>query len=96
MKTNAMQLQYLDGRGINSPTHYFHHFPHPNTISEEGLLLPGYLWKIDRRIHLPDFLKGSGKRDWFRARHAIHICHVLRSPFYTAESWKLFSASPTF
>lgn len=96
MTTTPDKFHNLEARNINSLTHYFHHLFPSETISEKGLNVPGYLWKMDRRIHIPELNVGSNKVQWFQTRYSVFVYNILRSPFYCLETFKEIQKSNIF
>lgn len=81
---------------MNSLTHYFHHLFQSETISEKGLTISGYLWKVDRRIHIPELKVGLNKVQWFQNRFNVFVYNALRSPSYSSRTWKEIQRSTIF
>lgn len=83
---------------MNSFAYYIPSLSNVEILSFHGLSTPGYLWKVYRKIYVPEFAEEpmkAAKKAWFRTRQANFTIHVLRDPSYTLPIWqRFFTQSP--
>ncbi|PVH81654.1 hypothetical protein DL98DRAFT_571010 [Cadophora sp. DSE1049] len=90
LRTTPNHLGRLEARFLNTFTY---NLPSPSTndnITSAGLSVPGYLWKVDRKIHFPEFLAEQmrpAKATWFRTRQTNLTVQMLRDPSNTSQTW---------
>ncbi|KAL2068075.1 hypothetical protein VTL71DRAFT_16173 [Oculimacula yallundae] len=98
LRMTSKDFRLLDARSLNPYAYYLPNISESTKVTTSGLLIPGYLWKVDQKIYLAEFAEERmklAKTAWFRTRHTNFTIHVLRSPSYTSESWKrIWTKSP--
>jgi hypothetical protein len=50
--------------------------------------ITGYLWRINKRISIPELHTGSNKLQWFRLQHSVNVFSELRSTQYCSQTWQ--------
>ena len=83
-------LSRLEARFLNTFTYYLPSTLTKDNITSAGMSTPGYLWKVDRKIHFPEF-QGPGiksaKAKWFHKRQTNLTVQMLRDPSNTSQEW---------
>ena len=83
-------LSRLEARFLNTFTYYLPSTSTKDNITSAGMSTPGYLWKVDRKIHFPEFqgpdIK-SAKAKWFHKRQTNLTVQMLRDPSNTSQEW---------
>lgn len=96
MTATPARLKYLDARLPNSFTHYSPLTWTVDIISDHGLWVPGYLWKVNQEIDLTELQTPRAKASWFQTRQSNFTFHALRIPSYTSQTWSRLLHSPVF
>lgn len=83
-------LGRLEARFLNTFTYYLPSTSAMDNVTSAGLSTPGYLWKVNRKIHFPEF-QGEDMRlaeaKWFQKRQTNLTVQMLRDPSNTSQHW---------